>query len=311
MAHYTTEERTITMPDGHELYTKTWTPTTPAKARIVFLHGFSDHSEMHAPFFQNIAKHGIKSYALDQRGWGKSVHSPREKGLSGPSSQIMDDITHMINSLPQESDIPLFLMGHSMGGGEVLYYAAEGPKETRKHIRGFLASAPWIGLHESSRPWKSTVAIGRLVGKLLPHRQMVNKLDAEKLCRDPDVCKKWKEDPLCHDTGTLEGFAAAFDRGSALEEGKAKIKDGEGEGGKTRVWVGSGTGDLILDHEMTRSWYENNLKVEDREFHTYEGWYHNLDIEPGEDKITFANDVSKWILDRSGPLESLGGRSKL
>lgn len=265
---------------------------------------------MHATLFQNIAKHGIKSYSFDQRGWGKSVHAPREKGLSGGTPQILDDITHMINSLPQDNDIPTFLMGHSMGGGEVLYYAAEGPKETKKLIRGFLASSPWISVHESTRPWKSTVVIGRLAGKIMPHRQLVNKLDEKKLSRDPDMCKVWKEDPLCHDTGTLEGFAAALDRGAALEGGKVRIRDGEGEGGKTRVWVGFGTADAILSFDVARKWYET-LKVEDREFHTYEGWFHNLDVEPGEDKLSYANDVSKWMLDRSGPLESLGGRPKL
>lgn len=311
MAHYTTQEGTLTTPDGHALFSKTWTPTSTTKARIVYLHGFSDHCDQHATFFQNIAKHGIQTHAFDQRGWGKSVHEPKQKGLSGPTSQIMDDITHMIQSLPQEGSVPTFLMGHSMGGGEVLYYAAEGPKDTKKLIRGFVASAPWISVHESTRPWKSTVIVGRLAGKILPHRQLVQKLDEKKLSRDPDVCRAWKEDPLCHDTGTLEGFAAALDRGAALEEGRVTIKDGEGEGGKTRVWVGFGTGDAVLSFDVAKKWYEEGLKVEDREFHTYEGWYHNLDIEPGEDKVIFANDVSKWVLDRSGPLESVSGKSKL
>lgn len=309
MAHYTTQEGTLTTPDGIELFTKTWTPTIPAKARIVFLHGFSDHCEQHALFFQNIAKHGIKTYAFDQRGWGKSVHEPRQKGLTGPTSQVLDDITHMINSLPQESDLPLFLVGHSMGGAEVLYYAAEGPKEIKKRIRGFAASAPWISLHETRRPWKGILVLGRLIGKIMPHLQMVEKLPAEKLCRDPEIVKQWEQDPLCHDTATLQGVDGAFLRGSELEERKVVMKNDEGEGGKTRVWVGFGTADELLSFDVAKKWYEG-LNVEDREFHAYEGWYHNLDVEPGEDKVKYANDVSKWILDRSGPLESLG-RSKL
>lgn len=34
-----TEEGWLTTPDGHKLYTKTWKPEGPLKARVVFLHG--------------------------------------------------------------------------------------------------------------------------------------------------------------------------------------------------------------------------------------------------------------------------------
>lgn len=34
-------------------------------------------------------------------------------------------------------------------------------------------------------------------------------------------------------------------------------------------------------------------------------------IEPGEDQITFANDVAKWILDRADASADEGSRSKL
>jgi acylglycerol lipase len=49
---------------------------------------------------------------------------------------VLDDITSFIQPL-LPSPVPFFLMGHSMGGGEVLCYAAQGPQEVRKHIRGY------------------------------------------------------------------------------------------------------------------------------------------------------------------------------
>jgi acylglycerol lipase len=304
-------EGTHTLADGHELYTLTWSPSSTPTARLVFLHGFSDTTNQHSFLFQSLASnHNIKTYAFDQRGWGRSVHAPNQKGLSGGTQQIMDDITHFIQGLPaEEADVPLFLMGHSMGGGEILYYAATGgPAEVKAKIRGFIAEAPWIAVHEDTRPYTATVVIGRALGKIFPHRQMVQKLDSSKLCRDSEVCKAWEKDEECHDTGTLEGLAAALDRGSALETGKVVLKDGVGEGGKTRLLVAFGTADAVVSYGVARKWYEGT-KVEDKEFRAYEGWYHNLDMEPGEDKVTFANDIAKWITERSGPLE--GGKAKL
>jgi acylglycerol lipase len=142
MASFASTEGTFLTPDNHSLYTLTYTPTSTPTARLIFLHGFSDTTNQHSFLFQHLATHhSIKTYAFDQRGWGRSVHEPRQKGLSGGTKQVMDDITSFINGLPAgEEDIPLFLMGHSMGGGEILYYAASGgPADVKSKIRGFIA----------------------------------------------------------------------------------------------------------------------------------------------------------------------------
>ncbi|CAK3882537.1 Hypothetical predicted protein [Lecanosticta acicola] len=309
----TTTVNTLQTPDGLTLYTKTWSPPTSSnsnskiKARLVFIHGFSDHCNFYDPLFPCLAREGIRVYSFDQRGWGRSVHSPAQKGLTGPTRQILEDISFFIRNLPggeeEGEEAPLFLMGHSMGGGQVLTYISLGPEDVKRQIRGYLCEAPFVSLHERSRPWKGTVVLGRLVGRLLPHRQMVQQLDPKKLCRDPDVCKAFEEDALCHDTGTLEGLAGMLDRASDLQEGKVVVREGQGEGGKTRLWIGFGTGDEILSEDICRKWYEK-CQIEDKEYKRYEGWYHKLHAEPGDDKFQFARDVSKWILDRSGPLEN-------
>jgi acylglycerol lipase len=66
-------------------------------------------------------------------------------------------------------------------------------------------------------------------------RQLTNKLDPKLISRDPEVCKGFDEDPLCHDTGTLEGLAGMLDRTSSLSSGKVVIPDSAGEGGVTRI----------------------------------------------------------------------------
>lgn len=185
----------------------------------------------------------------------------------------MSDITAILSSqIP--SAVPLFLMGHSMGGAEVLTYAAVGPAHVRKHIRGYLAEAPLIALHPSAAPSRLTVIAGRLASMLLPSRQLVSKLDEKVLSRDPEVVRLYVEDELCHDTGTLQGLAGMLDRGAHLVSGRVKLPvDDNGEGGQLRIWVGHGTEDRVTSFEASRKWMEE-LKVEDKEFKAYEGWYH-------------------------------------
>jgi len=180
-------------------------------------------------------------------------------------------------------------------------------------IRGFLVESPFIALHPSARPSIVTVVLGRLASKVLPKRQMVQQLDPSAVSRSPEVVKQCDTDPLLHHTGTLEGLAGMLDRALELEQGKVVLKDGLGEGGKTRLWVGHGTADQICSYDACRKWYES-VKLQDKEMMVYEGWYHKLHAEPGEDKEKFAGDVTKWMLDRSGPLSEVdagSSRSKL
>jgi hypothetical protein len=68
MASYTTFEGTHKTDDGVELYTKTWKVSgDAAKARMLFVHGFSDHCNNYPVFFDHLANHGVDIYAFDQR----------------------------------------------------------------------------------------------------------------------------------------------------------------------------------------------------------------------------------------------------
>ncbi|KAF2814924.1 alpha/beta-hydrolase [Mytilinidion resinicola] len=292
----TTEEGSFTTDDGFKLYTKTWKTAGPAVARLVFIHGFSDHCNTYGGFFPTLASRGIDVYSFDQRGWGRSVHKPAEKGDTGPTSRVLADIDGFIKSvLP--SPVPLFLMGHSMGGGEVLCFAANGPAETREHIRGYLLESPFVDFDPKSKPSSITVVLGRLVGKLMPKRQMVNALDWKLVSRDQAVGMRIRDDPLCHDTGTLEGLAGLLDRTGALSSGKIRVGKAAGEGGVTRISIAHGTADGICSFAATKH-LASQLEAKDKEFKPYEGYYHRLHDEPKPDGENYINDVGNWILAR-------------
>lgn len=216
-------------------------------------------------------------YSFDQRGWGRSVHADNEKGSTGPTSQVLADITSflkpIVNSKEADAKAPLFMMGHSMGGNETLCYIAAGPQDVTSHIRGYLLNAPFLLLHADTRPSAFTVFAGRLVGKILPRRQMLFPLDEKRLSRDPEIQRAFVEDKLCHDTSTLESLASNLDRGIGLDNGKYVIPEGRGEGGKTRIWLSHGTKDMVVDHEPTERLFKR-IQVKDKELKMYDGWYH-------------------------------------
>ncbi|KAF2275857.1 alpha/beta-hydrolase [Westerdykella ornata] len=306
-----TEEGWHTVEDGQKLYTKTWKANGPAKARVVFIHGFSDHCNTYIKFFDALASHGIEIYTFDQRGWGRSVTKPSERGLTGPTTRVLDDITSFMKTVIP-SPIPLFLVGHSMGGGEVLYYAARGPSEIRKHIRGYMLISPFVDFSPASKPSIITVVLGRMVGKLFPKRQMKSHLDVKLVSRDPEVCKAFETDELCHNMGTLEGLAGMLDRTMELASGKIKIPDDAGEGGVTRIWIAHGDEDGITDYYASKRFAETCVTAKDKDFKSYEGHFHRLHDEPEPYGPAFLKDMVDWILARSvDPVQSDVQRPRL
>ena len=155
----------------------------------------------------------------------------------------------------------------------MLCYAAQGPQEVRKHIRGYLLESPFVDFDPKSKPSPLTVFFGRLAGKVLAKHQMVNKLDPKLISRDPEVCRQFEQDALCHDTGTLEGLSGLLDRTGQLSSGKIVIPDTAGEGGVTRIWIAHGDQDGITSYHASKRLFDA-LQVKDKEFRTYAGCYH-------------------------------------
>ncbi|PGH27329.1 hypothetical protein AJ80_01039 [Polytolypa hystricis UAMH7299] len=304
-----TEEGWHTVPDGTKLYTKTWKTDGPAKAIVAFVHGFSDHCNAYYEFFPTLASHGIEVRAFDQRGWGHSVTIPTTRGLTGSTAVVMSDIHSFLSSIYEslaskdkdatspsalETETPVFLMGHSMGGGEVLYYVLNSGLAIPP-LRGVLAYSPLITLHPSTRPGDFKVFASKLAAKLMPHRPLVTSLSPDLMCRDKRIGQDWAEDPLCHNTGTLEGLVGMFDRGDWLDSEKAGVK-GTYDGA---VWIGHGTADEVNDYEGSRQ-LADRLAHHDKTFKSYDGAYHKLHGEPEGVKEAFAKDVAGWILERCG-----------
>ncbi|KAM7204183.1 Alpha/Beta hydrolase fold [Rhypophila sp. PSN 637] len=295
----TQAEGNFELPDGHKVYTKSYLPAGTPKAKLVFIHGFSDHVGRYHNLFSHLANRGIAVHSFDQRGWGKSVTKPAQKGLTGRTETVIADVAAFVkHHLNEQPTIPLFVLGHSMGGGEVLTLACD-PKyqdDVVKHVRGWLLESPFIGFAKEETPSWLKIFAGRLAGKILPQHQLVHALAPENLSSDPAIVKSLAEDELMHNTGTLEGFAGLLDRTTALTKGLVRPK---GEAVKA-LWIGHGTLDKAVSYELAKMYFDTFTgDVKDKEFKTYEGWFHQLHAD-GSRSEEFFKDVGDWVLARCG-----------
>ena len=88
------------------------------KAILQILHGMCEHKDRYAAFLQEMTSHGFVCAIHDHRGHGESVRQKKDLGYfyqDGGSAMVTDayQVTQWIQA--QFPNLPLFLLGHSMG----------------------------------------------------------------------------------------------------------------------------------------------------------------------------------------------------
>jgi acylglycerol lipase len=189
-------------------------PSSPPAAHIAFLHGFSDRCDHYDAFFSLlVANYPIKVHAWDRRGWGKSVKTKSQNGDIGQTPQVIREINealvHIASTIPDIQRTPLFVMGHSMGGQESAVYLLSTSPELngrRPPISGWILDAPYIGLDPASQPPWLVITVLKQVARFFPKMKHTQTLNVKFVSKDRDVQEMYRTDPLCHNTGTLEGL---------------------------------------------------------------------------------------------------------
>lgn len=132
-------EEAVHLADGAELPMRKFLPEQGApRAIILALHGFNDYSKAFEIPGKAFAEAGIALFAYDQRGFGHT----EERGIWAGDGQYVSDLKVTASLLKKKyPNIPLFLLGESMGGAIIMLAATDG---TPLIADGLILSAPAI-----------------------------------------------------------------------------------------------------------------------------------------------------------------------
>ena len=187
--------------DGTRLPLRVWQPAGDmATARFIFIavHGFNDYSNFiknSAPYF---SRNRITVYAYDQRGFGNAP----EKGRWGSTAAMAQDLKTLVQLIAQKHpDLPVYLLGHSMGGA-VIIQAMNG--ENLPDVAGAILVAPavWarstIPFYQNSALWlmAHTIPWYTVTGELLKRKPSDNIEMLRDQRRDPLVIKETRFDTI-------------------------------------------------------------------------------------------------------------------
>lgn len=200
----------LTANDHSRLSVNQWLPDSPPRAVVMLSHGMAEHSGRYARLADALCRAGYGVYALDQRGHGRTA----DEGILGLYAEkdgwnkVVGDLASLNQHIGQQQpDLPIILLGHSMGS-----YIAQ----------GYLLhhSASLHGAILSGSNFQPVVLYGaaRLIARIERLRQGLrgrsalieflsfgsfnkafkpNRTAFDWLSRDPDEVDKYINDPLC------------------------------------------------------------------------------------------------------------------
>jgi alpha-beta hydrolase superfamily lysophospholipase len=163
--------------------------------QAVIVHGYGEHAGRYEHVAQALIRHGAVVWAADYPGHGRSVG---ERALIEDVNHLVADTERVVQYAGDViPDLPLVLIGHSLGGIVATRFA----QQHSDQLSALVLSGPAIGGNPD---------ILGLVG--LPEIPDIP-IDPSWLSRDPEVGRSYAEDPLVwhgpFKRPTLEAFVAA------------------------------------------------------------------------------------------------------
>lgn len=259
---------------GVELF---WQGTEPAEPTGVVLlsHGLGEHGGRYTNVVDALVPDGWAVYALDHRGHGRS--GGRRAHLDDYADWLSDfDVFRRVVTA-RHPDLPVFVVGHSMGGQIALAYALE----HQDVLRGLVLSAPALASDAAPKP---LIMVLTQVAKVLPTIRPSG-IDVTKVSKDPAVVAAYKADPLNHQGNPTLGLASRL-------VGQFAVLPERSRALRLPLLVQHGTADALTDPEGSRRLEALNGSP-DATVRWYDGLWHEIYNEP-EREHPLA-DLREWL----------------
>lgn len=254
--------------DETELYLVKNPVDTP-KAVVVFVHGLGEHLGRYNYLTRKFNNDGFTVYRFDHRGHG---HSAGARAFYEDYNEIIDDINHIVNVAKGENpNLPIYVLGHSMGGYAVACYGIKYPN----NVNGIIMSG---GLTRDKNHLTNS-----LPKDLNPILYLPNNL-SKLISRDPKIVKKYVDDPLVLKEISVGLYYTIANGLNYLSENLHNFK--------YPVLILHGGDDQIVSCEDSTEFYEL-ITSEDKEIKIYDVLYHEIFNEPEKDEVI--KDVLHWI----------------
>ncbi len=258
------------------LYRQSWTPEGDTRGAVLLVHGLGEHSSRYAHVASSLTQRGFALHALDHYGHGKSDghggHVPRFSVFLDGIAALLDDVKRTSGS------VPLFLLGHSMGG----LITARFLLSRQEEFRAAALSGPAFKSDEA--PPAFVLWLNRLISALLPTLPMIA-LDATLVSRDVEVVKAYLGDPLVHHGKLTSRLIAEMSK--AMDDTLARAAEVT-----LPLLTMHGDADKLTSPQGSEEFHATAGSA-DKTLKMYPGLFHEIFNEPERDAVLA--DLGNWL----------------
>ncbi|MBV7434931.1 lysophospholipase [Cardiobacteriaceae bacterium TAE3-ERU3] len=163
-------------------------PLGDVQGVIMLVHGLGEHSKRYNELVSWLVLHEYAVLGYDQYGHGRS---PGKRGVLTHEMQLLEDLGTMVSQVKERfKDVPLYLLGHSMGGLLVLDCALTHSDE----ISGVIALSPALKVSSGIKGLFLPIML-----KVVPDLALNNGLPISGVSRNSEVIAAYKQDELVHE----------------------------------------------------------------------------------------------------------------
>ncbi|KAK2841266.1 hypothetical protein Q7C36_012845 [Tachysurus vachellii] len=275
--------------DGLHLFCRYWEPEAPPKALVFVAHGAGEHCSGYADVAQTLTQHSLFVFSHDHVGHGQS--EGERMNIKNFQIYIRDCLQHIDLIRTRYPSLPVFILGHSMGGAISILTVCERPQD----FAGVVLIAPMIQMNpESATPFK--VFLAKVLNHMAPGLS-IGSIDPKLVSRDPKQVQAYESDELVYHGGLRVSF------GMQLMAASSRIAT-ELPNISWPFLLLHGTADKLCDIRGSHLMH-NQAKSTDKKIKVYDGAYHALHHELPETAESVLQEVITWIIERlpapSGP----------
>ncbi|GMM51845.1 acylglycerol lipase [Starmerella bacillaris] len=276
--------------DGLELYCKTWhtDEEVQPKARLLFVHGFSEFIDSYDDWFALANENGYEVTSYDQRGHGLTAKTSKDFGVSS-EKYVMGDLEVMADYVSKNYDGPLVLYGFSMGAAIVLNYMVIG--KLRERFDLYISVAPYILTHPGTNKGLNAVKLMALpfISKIMPNYVDKADLKPSQLTNDSSKWDSYKNERLRHYQSSALFMQDAIVRGKRLLDPKfiSIIVD-------RPLLLSQGTADTVCDPDASGKFIEK-VRLTDKTLDLYDGLPHELMQCVDKNRLDHWTRVDNWL----------------
>lgn len=243
-----------------------WTSEN-TKGVIVIIHGAAEHHGRYKWLIEMWRLAGFHVVMGDLPGQGTTT---RRRG----HIQSFDDYIEAMEEWFREAktfDLPIYLLGHSMGG----LITIRALQEKELDVHGVILSSPCLGLVK--KPNKVLNTLSKCLNVFLPQMRFDSGLSVKIATRNKEVQDMDENDSLYVTKVSVRWYRELL---KAIDEAFEQLPKFP----KVPVLVMQGGEDLIVDKSYVSKWF-NELVIPEKSYKEWEGFYHEIFNEPERELV--------------------------